>query len=414
LFFSEAIRVSDKTRAGFSLERLAKIDRFLAERYVDAGRLPMAQVSVLRHGELVHRASLGHADPQRGAAIADDTIFRIYSMTKPVTAVAFMMLMEEGKVALDDPVAKFIPAWTDLGVFKAGAHDAWLKTPPAKPMRIVDLLRHTSGLTYGFQTRTNVDQAYRRLRLEALDNTQGLDGLIESLGKLPLEFSPGESWNYGLSTDVLGYLVGKISGTPFDTFLAERLFKPLGMDDTGFSVREGQGHRLAACYTLRPDGVTELQDDPKTSAFLKAPGFVSGGGGLVSTSADYIRFVQMLMGKGSLDGRTYLSPKTLELMTSNHLPGGQDLAQASISMFSESIYEGVGFGLGFAVTMDPARTLVHGSRGDFYWGGMASTYFWVDPTLDLACVLMTQLMPSSSYPIRRELRTLVYSALVEP
>jgi CubicO group peptidase (beta-lactamase class C family) len=282
----------------------------------------------------------------------------------------------------------------------------------AQPMRIVDLLRHTSGLTYGFQQRTNIDQAYRRLHMENFDREGGLDGMIADLAKVPLEFDPGSHWNYSVSTDVVGYLVGKLSDRPLEEVLKDRIFDPLGMVDTGFHVPAEQAHRLGACYELS-EGKRVLQDDPENSPFRKPPSLYSGGGGLVSTSADYLRFARMLLGRGELDGERIISPKTLALMTANHLPGGQDMTAASISMFSEAAYAGVGFGLGFAVTVDPARTLIPGSRGDFFWGGLASTFFWVDPAEELTCVLMAQLMPSSSYPIRREMRTLVYSSLTD-
>jgi CubicO group peptidase (beta-lactamase class C family) len=234
--------------------------------------------------------------------------------------------------------------------------------------------------------------------------------MIEGLAKMPLEFSPGDAWNYSVSTDVLGYLVGKISGQPFDEFLRERILAPLRMVDTDFHVPESKADRLAACYRFTPGEPMRLVDDPPTSALLHQPAFVSGGGGLVSTMSDYWRFCRMLLNGGSLDGARILSPKTLELMTANHLPHGKDLTQLSVSLFSEATYAGVGFGLGFAVTIDPARTLLPGSVGDFSWGGMASTYFWVDPREELIVIFMTQLMPSATYPLRRELRTLVYSA----
>lgn len=280
-------------------------------------------------------------------------------------------------------------------------------------MQVVDLLRHTSGLTYGFQNRTNVDAAYRRARIGDIFGAGSLEDMIEALGQIPLEFSPGEAWNYSVSTDVVGYLVGKISGMGLDRFMEERIFRPLGMTDTGFSVRPGQAGRLAACYQAAPGGGMKLQDDPASSPFLAAPDLLSGGGGLISTMADYARFARLLAGRGALDGVRLIAPKTLDLMTSNHLPGGQDLTQTSRSMFSESTNAGIGFGLGFATVFDAPRTLLPCSNGEFYWGGMASTAFWIDPVEDVSVIFMTQLMPSSSYPIRRELRTLVYSSLVE-
>ncbi|CAN7642944.1 serine hydrolase [Phenylobacterium sp. LjRoot225] len=411
--------MSRATAHGFSPERLTRIDRFLQDRYVGPGRMPCAQFLLARHGEVAHQTVLGQQDPERGIALAEDTVFRIYSMTKPVTSVALMSLVEEGLIALDDPVARHIPEWAGLGVFQAGVAGGFLTVPPERPMQVVDLLRHTSGLTYGFQYRSNVDAAYRQLDLEAFHGERDLQGLIEALATAPLEFSPGTAWNYSVSTDVAGYLVQKVAGKPLDVVLQERIFSPLKMVDTGFFVREDQQPRFAACYEATPPNGSEwggmrLQDDPRTSPFLAPPRLLSGGGGLVSTAADYLRFAQMLLNGGELDGARILAPKTLKLMTTNHLPGGGDLTRHSRSLFSESTYAGVGFGLGFAVVFDPPQTLLPSSVGEFYWGGMASTAFWVDPVEKIVAIFMTQLLPSSATTVRRELRTLVYSALVEP
>jgi CubicO group peptidase (beta-lactamase class C family) len=397
---------------GLSSERLKKIDRFIEREYLATGKLHGAQIAVSRRGQLAHFSSLGLMDAERGRPMASDTIYRIYSMSKPITSVAFMMLVEEGLVALDDPVARYIPAWAELGVYDGGFMDTFRTKRPARPMQIVDLLRHTSGLTYGFQQRGNVDAAYRKLGLGEIETKGTLDTMIEGLAGLPLEFSPGEAWNYSVSTDVLGYLIGVISGMPFERFLATRLFEPLRMGDTGFHVPADQAGRLAACYALGPKGVV-LQDDPTKSAYLSAPDFVSGGGGLVSTTDDYLRFCRMLLNGGELDGEHILSPKTVRLMGTNHLPGGADLSSMSRSMFSEAAYAGLGFGLGFSTTIDPAATLIPSTIGDMSWGGAASTFFWVDPVEELIVILMTQLLPSSAYPIRRQLRTLAYSAFTE-
>ncbi len=398
--------------------RLARVDRFFAEKYVKPGKLAGSFVQVWRRGELALNSLQGMADLERDVPMAEDTIFRIYSMTKPITAVALMILFEEGRIALDDPVAKHIPAWADLRVYASGELGAFNTQPPARPMQVVDLLRHTSGLTYGFQRRTPVDAAYRKLRLGEVELSGTLDAMIAALAGLPLEFSPGEAWNYSVSTDVLGYLIGKISGQPFETFLQERIFAPLGMVDTGFHVPPEKAQRLAACYAIgqlgravAPDSKLTLQDDPRTSSYLQPPSFISGGGGLVSTAADYMRFARMLLGGGTLDGTRILGRKTVELMTVNHLPGGVDLPQLSRSMFSEGAYNGVGFGLGLATTIAAAQTLTLGSTGDFFWGGAASTFFVVDPREDMVIMLLTQLIPSTAYALRRELRTLVYAGL---
>jgi CubicO group peptidase (beta-lactamase class C family) len=395
---------------GLSSSRLQYLDRYLQQRYLDTGRLPCAMTLIERRGQLVHLSSQGHMDVERARPLQQDTIFRIYSMTKPITSVALMMLVEEGLIALDDPVHRFIPQWRNLGVYEAGFIGTFRTRPTSAPMRIVDLLRHTSGLTYGLQQRTNVDAAYRKFGFGDPAGVGTLDAMIEGLAKIPLEASPGTVWNYSVSTDVLGYLVGKVSGMPFEEFLRQRIFAPLGMVDTDFHVPAEKASRFAACYAATPDGRMKLQDDPQTSAYLRTPSFVSGGGGLVSTAADYLRFCRMLLNGGALDDVRVLSPKTVELMTANHLPGGKDLTDMSVALFSEASYSGVGFGLGFAVTTSPARSLIPGSEGDYSWGGMASTYFCIDPREQLIVIFMTQLIPSMLYNIRRELRTLVYAA----
>ncbi|KAB7648782.1 serine hydrolase domain-containing protein [Polymorphobacter fuscus] len=397
---------------GFSAERLDRIDRFLADKYVTPGKLAGTLTMVARHGDIAHLGLTGHADRERGTAMAEDTIFRIYSMTKPVTSVALLMLVEEGKIALDDPVHRYIPEWRNLAVYAAGTHRTGFQTTPVKrPMQVVDLLRHTSGLTYGFQLRSNVDAAYRAHKIGEIEKAGTLADMIAALGRMPLEFSPGDAWNYSVATDVCGWLVEVVSGQTFEDFLRDRLFTPLGMVDTGFHVRDGQAHRFATCYQPTRDGGIEVQDDAATSSFLSPPAFVSGGGGLVSTAHDYLRFCTMLLNGGTLDGKRYISRKTLDLMTANHLPGGASIAALSRSLFSEAAYDGVGFGLGFATTIDAARTLMPGSDGDYFWGGAASTFFWIDPQEDLVGIFMTQLIPSSTYPVRRELRTMVYAAL---
>lgn len=390
-------------------ERLQLIDDFLKRTYLDSGRLPGAQFKVLHRGELVHGSVQGHADVASGRPLAEDSIFRIYSMTKPITSIALMMLVEEGRVMLDDPVHRYIPAWRDLQVYAGGTlKTGWKTIAPKRPMLIIDLLRHTAGLTYGFQLNTNVDAAYRQLGIGEIEKgDMTLERMIDLLGTLPLEFSPGDWWNYSVATDVLGWLVQVISGEPFEQFLATRILAPLGMVDTGFHVREGQAHRFVSCYQPSRTGGMDLQDDATTSTYLKPPSFISGGGGLVSTAADYLRFAEALRtGMPRLVGR-----KTLDLMTANHLPGGQNLPALSRSAFSEAAYDGVGFGLGFATTTGVHKTMVAGNDGDYFWGGAASTFFWIDPAEELVVLFLTQLIPSSTYPVRRQLRSMVYAAV---
>ena len=390
-------------------DRLQYLDRFFERRYLEPGRLPCALTLIEHRGKVEHFSALGYMDIERQRRVEKDTIFRIYSMTKPITSMAFMMLVEQGLVSLDDEVQRFIPQWRDMGVYAGGSLGTFRSRPTRAPMRMIDLLRHTSGLTYGFQQRTNVDAVYRKLRLGEVGGKVTLAAMVDALAQVPLEFSPGESWNYSVATDVVAYLVEKISGQPFAEFLRSRILQPLGMHDTDFHVPPDKASRLAACYVATGDGM-RLQSDPQKTAYLHSPTFFSGGGGLVSTAGDYLRFCRMLLNQGALDGVRIVSPKTLELMTANHLPGGKELPDLSVSLFSETAFAGVGFGLGFAVTVDPAKMLLPGTKGDFSWGGMASTYFWVDPREELIVIFMTQLMPSTTYQIRRELRTLVYSA----
>jgi len=395
---------------GLSAERLARIDRFIQRKYLATGRMAGALTLVYRHGEIAHCSAIGMADIERKSPVREDTIFRIYSMTKPLTTVAFMMLVEQGLVALDDPVHRVIPEWKDLGVFQGGFMETFRTKRPDRPMLMIDLLRHTSGLTYGFQQSTNVDAAYRALKIGEIEKHGTLDDVVEKLGHLPLEFSPGTAWNYSVSTDVLGYIVGKVSGQAFENYLHERILQPLGMTDTGFHVHAGKEARFAACYAATPAGGMTLQDDPAKSSYLKPPTLISGGGGLVSTAGDYLKFCRMLLNGGTFGSTQFLSPKTIELMTRNHLPDNKDLPALSRSLFSEAAYNGIGFGLGFSVTMDPAKAMIPGSTGEYSWGGAASTAFWIDPREDLITIFMAQLLPSSSTPIRRELRTMVYSS----
>jgi CubicO group peptidase (beta-lactamase class C family) len=342
----------------------------------------------------------------------EDTIFRIYSMTKPVASVALMTLYEHGHFQLGDPVSKFIPSWREQRVYEGGNLPTFVSRPAERPMTIRDLLTHTSGLTYGFMERTNVDRAYRRLGIG--ERTGTLAEMIEQLAGLPLEFSPGTRWNYSVSTDVVGYLVEVISGRRLDAYLREEIFEPLGMTDTGFFVPPEKLERFATNYSRQPDKTLKIEDEPASSPYAKPPTFFSGGGGLVSTAADYLRFCRMLLEGGSLDGARILGRKTIELMTTNHLPGGRDLAELNVGgQFSQIDYVGVGFGLGFSVTLDLARAQVVGSPGEFAWGGAASTAFWIDPAEELVVIFMTQFMPSGTFNFRGQLKSIVYPAIVE-
>lgn len=395
---------------GLDADRLARIDRHLRERYVEPGKLPFASFTLARDGRVVHRTRLGRASLATGAPVGDETLVRIYSMTKPIASVALMMLVEEGRIALDDAVAAHIPSFARLRVFAGGGPDAFETVPLAAPLRVVDLLRHTSGLTYDFQARTPVDAAYRARRLDPLAWTGTLESFVDALADVPLEFQPGSCWNYGVSTDVVGRLVEVVSGVPFERFLAERILGPLGMRDTGFHVREGDAARFADCYARDASGALvphHLRD------FRRPVTCPSGGGGLVSTAGDYLRFCECVRRGGELDGVRLLGPRTVAFMRRNHLPDGRDLPSMSVAMFSEGIFRGTGFGLGFAVVENPVPTTIASTPGEIAWGGLASTAFWIDPIEGLSAVFLTQLIPSSTYPVRRELRTLVNAAIVE-
>jgi CubicO group peptidase (beta-lactamase class C family) len=401
----------DAAEAGFDPERLARIDRFLDERYVAPGLLAGTQILIARDGKIVHFASAGLARAT-GEPLRDDALFRIASMTKPVTSIAFMMLFEEGKVTLDQPVDSVIPEWRGLGVYDGGGAGVPFRTKaPERPMQMIDLLRHTSGLTYSFQHRTNVDAAYRAGKIEGWHGAYDLDGFVAALAEIPLEFSPGTAWNYSVSTDVLGLVVERVSGLKLDRFFDTRIFGPLGMADTAFSVPADKADRLGDAWAFQEGKGRMMYDPAGKSAWSLPPRLLAGGAGLVSTSADYHLFCTMLLNGGELDGARIVSRKTIELMTANHLPGGADLTEMSRSLFSEAVNAGQGFGLGFAVNLDPARTMLPGSKGEYYWGGMFSTAFFIDPVERIHMIFMAQLMPSSTYPIRRQLKTLIYSAL---
>lgn len=414
--------LADPVELGLDPTRLERIDRFVAERYIESGRFPGFSLLISRGGEIAHVSHQGHAREADGVAMDDDTLVRIFSMSKPITSVALLSLYEEGLFRLDEPVSTFIPSWADLRVFADGTAANYSTKFPEREMTVHDLLTHTSGLTYSWMGRHPVDSLYRKAKVDA---NHKLESYVELLADIPLLFSPGTEWSYSIATDVIGRLVEVISGQSFDDFLAQRIFDPLGMVDTGFWVDDDRGDRLAANYAvpaLSPfplpegaDGDSKVAIDAgdATSPFRKKPTFLSGGGGLVSTLGDYHRFTQMLLRGGELDGNRVLGRKTIEYATTNHLPGGRDLASMGQPVFSETRYDGVGFGLGFSVVTDPMAAQVISSPGEFAWGGAASTLFWVDPVEDLTVIGLTQLMPSSAYPIRQELKALVYGALTE-
>lgn len=395
---------------GLCSRRLAHVDAWM-QRLVDDGKLAGLTTMVARRGRVVYLRCAGLADQGRGTAMTPDTIVRIYSMTKPLTSVAVMMLYEEGRFQLDDPITRFLPCFRDMRVFTGGSRGKFDSVPAERDITFRDLLTHTSGLTYGFMEATPVDALYREHGVDFQTAEASLGEVVERAATLPLLAQPGQAWNYSIATDVLGHLVAVISGQAFEDFLHERVIAPLGMADTAFHVPPEKHAQFAANYARGGDGALALLDDPATSRYRTPRQLCSGGGGLVSTAGDYMRFCQMMLNKGELDGVRLLGRKTVELMTANHLHG--DMADMGQPRFSESSYEGVGFGLGFSVMLDPARAQILGTPGEYAWGGAASTAFWCDPAEEMAVILLTQLTPSSTYPIRRELRVLTYAAIVD-
>jgi CubicO group peptidase (beta-lactamase class C family) len=398
---------------GLDADRLARLDAHFRS-YVDDGRLAGWQLTVSRHGRLCHVATAGHRDREEGLPVTADTIWRIYSMTKPITSVLALMLWEEGRFELKDPVSSFLPEFAEPKVWRAGSVTNPILEPIVEPMQMWHLLTHTSGLTYGFMYAHPVDELYRRAGFEwGVPPDADLAELCRQLARLPLLFQPGSEWNYSMSIDVLGRVLEVIAGQPLDELLHTRLFEPLGMTDTAFSVGADDAHRLAMLYGAHPTTTLATRLDAAAQGALGSPQALLGGGGLVSTTGDYLRFAEMLRRRGELDGVRLLSPRTVDFAASNHLPGGADLTGFGRPLFSETTFDGVGFGLVGSVTIDPVTAKVPGSIGDFGWGGAASTTFWVDPVEDLVCTFMTQLLPSSTHPIRSQLKQMVHQAIVD-
>jgi CubicO group peptidase (beta-lactamase class C family) len=395
---------------GLCSKRLANIRPWM-QKYVDAGKLPGAITMVARHGKVVYCDSFGYRELETHNPMTADSILRFYSMTKPITSVAVMMLYEEGHFQLDDSVAEFIPDTKEMRVYVSGSGADMITEPLKNPMTIHHLMTHTSGLTYGFGDVGPIPELYQQNRTDFGTHDGKLATVVDRLVKIPLCFHPGARWNYGVSTDVLGHLVEVISGQSLDDFMQNRILRPLGMRDTGFTVPAAKTDRLAALYVCSKDDKLSLRETPQNSPMIDSVETFSGGGGLVSTLADYFRFTELLRRKGEFDGVRLLGRKTVEYMTQNHLPG--DLADMGQPTFNETTYEGIGFGLGVSVMIDPARAQVVGSPGEYAWGGYASTAFWIDPQEDMTVIFLTQLIPSDAYPIRRELRVLTYQAIIE-
>jgi len=397
----------DADAAGMDAARLQRIDQHLQTHYVGPGKIAGCQVLVARHGAVAHLSSLGERDRERARPVGDDTIWRLFSMSKPVTGVALLTLYERGLFRLDDPVHRFIPAWRDLKV-----RDGDQLVRPQRPMTVRDLMMHMSGLGYTLDNRDLDVAMLRRPPATRLGEGGTLETMVDRLSEAPLRFHPGTQWLYSFATDVCGRLVEVLSGQRFDDYLRTTIFEPLGMADTGFTVPDDKVGRFAASYTRNARKELELLEDPESSHYRGEVTFLSGGAGLVATSADYLRFCRMLLNGGELDGVRVLSRKTVELMRSNHLPGDRTLADVALpGGYGEVGFEGMGFGLTVAVSLGPVATHAVGSAGEFMWGGAASTLFWIDPAEDLVVVFMTQLIPSGTFNFRAQLKQLVYGAI---
>ena len=405
-----SLKVVSPASVGLDGKVMGNIRDYLKEQYVEPGKYVGTLTLVARKGEIAYLDALGFMDRENKKAMQEDAIFSIYSMSNPITSIALMQLYEKSLFRLDDPIHWHIPSWRNLRVYESGLYPNFLTSRPKRHMTIRDLLSHMSGLTYDFMLRTNVDAAYRKTKLQA---TGDLQAMIDTLAQLPLEFSPGDQWNYSVSTDVCGYLVEHFSGMKLDKYFQKHIFDPLGMEDTGFSCAKEKVDRLASLYEQHPKkGPVLVDPGGAKTARVKKRKMLSGGGGLLSTMSDYYRFCSMLLNQGELDGTRIIGRKTLAMMASNHLPDNKDLTEMSQSAFSETTYQGVGFGLGFSVILDPVKTQSLTDVGEYGWGGAASTVFWINPKEEMVVIFLTQLLPSSTYQVRRELRSLVYSSLM--
>ncbi len=397
------MKIANPEELGFSSERLLRIHS-LMNRYVESGKLAGIVTCVVRSGQIVHRETFGHQNLETKTSMSKDSIFRIASMTKPIASVALMMLYEESLFNLTDAVSQYITAFKNAKVWGA---DGALEVP-VRTITIQDLLRHSAGLSYGGYTESHspVDKLYDEADLFNPNITNA--ELTERIANLPLMFHPGEKWHYSVSTDVVGYLVEVLSDKPLADFLQEKIFDPLGMVDTAFHIDPSKLSRFCTLYGKTPDSDFGVLDLPDSSDYLPPVALHSGGSGLVSTTSDYLLFAQCVLNKGELNGVRLLGPRTVTLMTCNHLPA----ALLPISFEGAEPMLGMGFGLGFGVMLDTAQTGMMGSVGDHGWGGYAETFFWIDPQEEIIAILMSQYQPSQTYPIRKEFRTAVYQALI--
>ena len=403
------VRTSIPETQGLCSKRLARITPWM-QKYLDEGKIPGAMTLVARHGEIVFSKALGCSDTERKKPLEMDSIFRFYSMTKPVTAVAVLMLYEQGHFQLDDPISNFIPGFKEMHVYKSGEKSTLVTEPASGPITIQHLLTHTSGLTYGGGNEGLVPELYVQEKTDFGTNDGLLTDVVDRLAQLPIMFQPGTCWNYSVSFDVLGRFIEVVSGQSLDVFCQENIFEPMGMKDTGFTVPASKKDRFTSLYEQTEMDGMKLLENPDHSILIDAEPTLSGGAGLVSTLKDYFQFTEMLRLRGRYGDIQLLGRKTVEFMTRNHLP--YDLAEMGQSTFNETTCEGIGFGCGVSVMVNPSKAQILGSQGEYGWGGYASTVFWTDPQEDMTVIFLTQLIPSSAYGIRRELRVLTYQALL--
>ncbi len=403
--FSADVAITAPETVGISAQKLADLEQHF-QKYVDNGKLAGLTTLVSRKGKIVHFQAYGSQNLETDTPMDKETVFRIYSMTKPITSTALMMLWEEGKFKLDDPVSKYLLSFKNPQVFAGQNEDGSLRTIPAsREITILDLMRHTAGLSYGVFSDTPVDRAYRKNGVLAFGDKSTLASMITKLGEQPLLYQPGDAWVYSLSVDVQGRLVEILSGKTLVEFFNEHIFEPLEMDDTAFYAREDEAPRLAEMYALDREKKLVPYKGEFWQDFTEAPSILSGGGGLVSTTEDYWRFSQMIANGGSLNGVRILKPETVAMMTKNQLPKNLNGIAAGA--------QGLGFGLGFAVVQNPDKIKGPTNVGNYFWGGMANTIFWVDPKEEIIAILMTNVLPSGVYPLRKDMRTKVYDAIAE-
>ncbi|WP_442510659.1 serine hydrolase domain-containing protein [Novipirellula sp. SH528] len=394
-----ALPTADASDVGMSADALAKVDAAMQES-IDENRIPGGIVMIARHGKVVLHKAYGKMDLEADKPMKPDTIVRIYSMSKAITTAAAMMLHEEGKLDVNDPVSKYLPELKNVHVSTDG------ETRPAnQTMTIADLMRHTAGYTYGRSGNSLHDDAFKEL--DMLQRDDSLQAMQTKLAKLPLVFEPGTDWQYGISIDVLGRVIEVVSGEPLGDFLRKRIFDPLGMKDTGFFVPAEKVGRFAANYNTDGKGKLTIGDAPSESPYLKAPGFESGGGGLVSTAEDYMRFLLMIAAGGEFDGNRLMKPETVALMTTNQVPKSVGWIK-----FGKEVRGGVGFGFGFSVRESMSDWDPDGRVGEYGWGGAASTHYWVSPEDDLVVITIEQIMPYQ-WLTEFKLKGLIYDSIVE-